>query len=70
MKKIISLSLLAMFLLLQTPHSKAQQSIKPEWNQFRGFQKNGIVQENILPEKWPDKGLKMLWKKETWPCFF
>ncbi len=69
MKKFISLSLLAIFMLMQTPFSHAQQSMMPEWNQFRGFHKNGAVQENLVPKKWPDVGLKMLWKKKTGPAF-
>jgi outer membrane protein assembly factor BamB len=69
MKKFISLGLLAFFMLAQTIFSFAQQSSAPEWNQFRGFNKNGTVDENVLPEKWPSKGLKMLWKKEIGHAF-
>jgi len=68
-KKFISFGLLAVFMLFQTSISSAQQSINPDWNQFRGFNKNGISTEASLPDSWPKSGLKMLWKKELGSAF-
>ena len=68
-KKLISFSLLAVFMLLQTSYSFAQQSNNPDWNQFRGSHKNGISNETSLPDTWPGSGLKMLWKKELGSAF-
>jgi outer membrane protein assembly factor BamB len=69
MKKFISLCLLAFYVLLQTTFLQAQQSTKPTWNQFRGFYKNGTVSENVLLEKWPADGLKLVWKKQLGSAF-
>nr|WP_320119214.1 PQQ-binding-like beta-propeller repeat protein [uncultured Marinifilum sp.] len=62
--KIISL---ALFMLLQLPFLKAQ--IKSEqWNQFRGAQRNGTV-ENIEIQSFSEKTPKLLWKKNIGNAF-
>ncbi len=63
-KKAISLSLLAMFMFLQIPLTFAQLSDSYSWNQFRGSNRDGVSPENALPDKFPENGPELLWKKE------
>ena len=63
-KKTISVGLFAMFMFLQIPLTFSQLSESMTWNQFRGFNRNGISIENAIPDKLPENGPKLLWKQK------
>ena len=63
-KKTFSACLLTIGLFLQTTHTFSQQNKSISWNQFRGHERAGVSTETGLPDKLPENGPEMLWKKE------
>lgn len=50
--------------LFPSPVLFAQQNEEFTWNQFRGPNRNGTAPGFIIPDKLPEQGPELLWKKE------
>lgn len=68
MKSLIK-SFLVIFFLAISINNFAQDTEQKEWNQFRGFERNGAVSSVSINENWTEKAPVLRWKKEIGNSF-
>lgn len=61
--------LIALIIFMQSTFLFAQSNSVQEWNQFRGPQRSGTIENYALPDQLPPGGLKLLWKKQIGESF-
>lgn len=66
MKKQIRLPIIIPVLLMfLSTQLSAQNAYSTNWNRFRGQNADGKISATSLPDKWPEEGLKELWRIES-----
>lgn len=60
----LNFCIIAAILVFQVPFANAQDAPSKDWNQFRGMNRNGAVNEELKLNQIPTTGPKLLWKKK------